>query len=159
MNRNVFKKWMFILLGFIWMIPESRAIQVTVTGDWTLIIDETDLIAGPGSDLNPQYPSASDQITVDITSTGKNWTVYIQGSVNNWHSDLSVYVRRTSDGTGNGWISGGTNWMQVTLGSQQFFQGRRRRLGINVQCGLTGMSIQVPPDDYTGTITYTVVEN
>ena len=150
---------MFILLGFIWMIPDGRAIQVSVTGDWTLTIDETDLIAGPGSDLNPQYPSATDQITVDITQTGKNWTVYIQGSVTNWHSDLSVYVRRTSDGTGNGSISGGTNWMQVTLGSQQFFQGRRRRLGINAQFGLTGMSVQVPPDTYSGTITYTIIEN
>ena len=99
MKQKIFKKWIFILLGFLCMIPETRAIQVTVTGDWTLVIDETDLQAGPGSDLNPQYPSATDQIIVDITQTGKNWTVYIQGSVINWHSDLSVYVRRTSDGT------------------------------------------------------------
>jgi hypothetical protein len=159
MRNKILKRWILIGLAFVWIVPYSRAIQVTVTGDWTLVIDETDLQAGPGSDLIAQYPSASDQIVVDITQTGKRWTVYIQGAVTNWHSDLSVYVRRTSNGTGNGWISGGTSWMQMTLGSQQFFQGARRRLGINVQCGLTGMSIQVPPDTYSGTITYTVVEN
>jgi hypothetical protein len=159
LNPKIFKSWLFILFGIIWMIPDGQAINVTVTGDWTLVIDENDLQDGPGSDLNPQYPSATDQISVDITQTGKNWTVYIQGSITNWYSGLSVYVRRTSDGSGNGWISGGTNWMQVTLGSQQFFQGNKRRLGIHVQCGLTGMSVQVPPDTYSGTITYTVVEN
>jgi len=159
LNPKIFKSWILILLCIIWIIPDGRAINVSVTGDWTLVIDENDLQAGPGSDLNPQYPSAADQITIDITQTGKNWTVNIQGSVTNWYSGLSVYVRRTSDGSGSGSISGGTGWMQVTLGSQQFFTGNKRRLGINVQCGLTGMSIQVPPDIYSGTITYTVVEN
>ena len=141
------------------MIPEGRAIQVTVTGNWTLVIDETDLQAGPGSDLNPQYSSASDQITVNITNTGKNWTVYIQGSFSNWHSDLSLDIMRTSNGTGPGTISGGTSWLQVTSSSQQFFIGSKRRDNVYVQCRLNGMSVQIPPDTYTATVIYTIVEN
>ena len=158
MKQKIIKKWIFILLGFLWMIPDGRAITVSVTGNWTLVIDTPDLIAGPGSDFNPQYLSAVDQVIVAVSSTGKAWAVSIEGAFTYWHGDLSLDVHRTSEGSGSGTISGGTGWQQVTTSSQQFFDGSKRRTDVNVQYRLNGMSVQVPPDTYSGTITYTVVE-
>jgi len=34
-------------------------IDITITGDWFLVIDESDLQAGAGSDLNDTYLSAT----------------------------------------------------------------------------------------------------
>ena len=137
------------------LIPQD----ITITGSWSLVIDASDLQSGPGSDLEPQYASADDQIIVDIIHTNRRWSVTVHGVVNHWHNDLSVYLRRRSDGSGPGWISGGTCWQKVSLTPQYFFQGNKRRTDIDVQCGLDGVSIQVPPDTYSGSIIYTVVEN
>ncbi|MBN2373435.1 hypothetical protein JXL19_06600 [bacterium] len=148
-----------IIAAAIIVLPECYAIDIDVQNDWLLTINSTNLQSGAGSDLIPNYQSDSDQISVDINNTNKNWSVSIKGSVTNWHGELACYVRRTSNGTGPGSVSGGTAWQKVTLTDQVFFTGRRQRRNINIQCGLTGMSVQVPPGVYTGTIIYTVTEN
>lgn len=149
-----------ILIVFIFKAYKILAISITVTGSWSLTIDETDLQAGAGSDLVAQYPSASNQVIVDITQTNRPWTVTIRGTVTNWHSDMRVWVRRTGDGNGHplGSIQGGTSWQQVTLTDQYFFEGTRRRINVPIQLGVNGVSLQIPPDTYSSTIIYTVTE-
>ena len=151
--------WVTVLMMIVWS-PMIGAQTISLTGDWALTIDAANLQSGPGSDLVSQYPSDVDQIIVNIMETlGTSWIVTIRGQVYNWHSDMSFYVRRRSDGIGFGWISGGENWLMVTGIDQQFFQGRRNRSGINIQCGLTGVSVQIPPEFYSGSIIYTVTAN
>jgi len=150
--------WVTALMMIVWS-PMIGAQTISLTGDWALTIDAANLQSGPGSDLVSQYPSDVDQIQVRIADTNQGWIVSVRGQVYNWHSDMSVHVRRRSDGIGPGWISGGENWLQVTLTDQQFFQGWRRRRGINIQCGLTGVSVQIPPELYSGSIIYTVTAN
>ena len=132
------------------------AITITVTGNWAETIDASDLQAGAGSDLISTYESASNVGIVDISSTAGNWALVIKKTDTNWHGNFHLYVKRTSDGSGSGTISGGTAYQEITDLDQSFFSGSNDRSNINLQLKLEGVSIQVPPDVYTATIYYTV---
>ena len=134
------------------------AISITATGSWSETIDASDLQAGAGSDLISTYESAADTVSIDITATSGNWGLDVKKIDTNWHSNLHLHVKRTSDGTGSGTISGGDSYQEVTDIDQSFFSGNSDRSNVNVQLKLTGVSIQVPPDTYTTTIYYTVFD-
>lgn len=155
--RHIVLLLLFLLIssyGICW------AIDIKSTGSWSETIDSLDLQAGPGSDLIGTYESASNQIKINVESTMQNWRVDVKKSDTNWHSNFQLYIRRTSDGTGNpqSSISGGTTYQQVTDIDQSLFNGYRERTDIDVQLKLTGVSIQIPPDTYATTVNYTVVE-
>jgi hypothetical protein len=135
------------------------AVSISVTGSWFETIDETDLVGGPGSDLKSTYESAADQVSIDIVGAGnKNWRVDVRKVDTDWHSSLGLYVRRTSDGSGRGQITGGTSYQQLSDTYQQFFSGHRNRREINVQLMLDGVSAELECGDYLTTVYYTVVE-
>jgi len=132
------------------------AISIAVTGNWSETIDSTDLQDGAGSDLISTYESAINAVSIDISATVGNWGLDVKKTDTNWHSDLHLHVKRTTDGTGSGSISGGGTYQDVTDTDQNFFSGFLDRSMINIQLELTGVSIQVPPDTYTTTVYYTV---
>ena len=132
------------------------AIAITVTGNWAETIDASDLLAGAGSDLRSTYESASNAGIVDISLTAGNWALVVKKTDTNWHGNFHLYVKRTSNGSGSGTISGGTAYQEITDLDQSFFSGSNDRSNINLQLKLEGVSIQVPPDVYTATIYYTV---
>jgi len=156
--RIITRFFVLILCGIIPISPTIQAQDITVTGSWDLTINASDLQSGAGSDLNPTYKSENNQIRIHIRNTNTSWVVSVRGQVTNWHPDLQFYVRRTTDGGGPGSISGGTSWLRVTTIDQQFFTGSRQRANIHVRCGLTGVSVKIPPDTYSGTVIYTVTE-
>ena len=148
-----------IIFGLIFIAKKIRTQDIIVTGSWTLTIDASDLQAGAGSDLIDTYESASDQIDITLYVQGANqWRVDVRKSDSNWHSDFQSSVRRTSDGSGPGSISGGTSYQVVTDTDQSFFNGHKDRQGIKVQLELSGVSVQIPPDTYSTTVYYTVVQ-
>ncbi len=148
----------FVILGVFFTGKASYSQDISITGNWSLVIDASDLQSGAGTDLNPTYFSATDEISIDITNTITNWQVTVRGTASNWHGNFTFGLRRTTDGTGFGSISGGTAWLIVSGADQQFFAGSWPRWNIKVQCGLTGISLQIPPDTYIGTLIYTVTE-
>ena len=134
------------------------AIVITVTGNWAETIDASDLQAGPGSDLFGTYESASNVGVIDISSTAGNWALNVGKANTNWHANFHLYVKRTSNGSGSGTITGGTAYQEITDSDLPFFNGSDDRSGINVQLKLDGVAIQVPPDTYTTTVWYTVYD-
>lgn len=153
--RHIVLLLLFLLIftgGICW------AADIKSIGSWSETIDSLDLQAGPGSDLIGTYESASNQIKINVESTNEYWRVDVRKSDTNWHSNFQLSVRRTSDGTGNSPVSGGTSYQEITDIDQSFFNGHRQRTDIDVQLKLTGISIQIPPDTYTTTVNYTVVE-
>jgi len=136
----------------------EAAEEITVTGSWSETIDASDLVAGAGSDLIGTYEGYSDQIVLDIDVGRGDFRVDVSKINTNWHSDFQLYVRRTSDGTGDGEISGGTSYQEVTDTYHSFFTFKKDRTGINLQLKLSGVSVQVAPDTYTTTVYYTVVK-
>jgi len=135
------------------------AISITATGSWSRTISASDLTAGAGSDLISTYESASDAISIDIIASLK-YRVDVSKVDGNWHSNLQLFVKRTTSGTGGSGssVSGGTSYQQVTGIATSFFSGQRNRSNVKIQLKLTGASIQVPPAVYTTTVYYTVTD-
>jgi hypothetical protein len=135
------------------------AVSISVTGDWFETIDETDLAGGAGSDLVSTYESAADQVSIDIADAPtESWRVDVRKVDTDWHGDLSLYVRRTSDGSGSGSIAGGASYQQISSTYQEFFSGSLDRSGITAQLMLDGVSAAMGCGNYLTTVYYTVVE-
>lgn len=155
----------FILIvlacGLISSVKTCEAIDIAVTGSWALTIDASNLTGGAGTDLTDTHESASHQVTVTIsTTTGNddNWRVDVKRTDTTWHGDFTLSVKRTGDGTGGGTITGGAAYQAVATTDNAFFSGAGDRSDIPVQLRLSGVSVQVPPDTYSTTATYTVVD-
>jgi len=147
-----------VIALFIFITVETVAIQISVSGSWTRTIDAADLQGLAGSDLNPVYESANNQIGIDIRQTGTNWRVDIKKVDTNWHGNFHLFVRRTSNGNGSGSIAGGTTYQEVTDIDQAFFSGSLTRNFMDIQLRLEGVSVQIPQDSYMTTVYYTVTE-
>jgi len=151
---------LLIILVSITLWKKIEAIDIVVTGDWLLTVDASDLQAGAGSDLIDTYESIADAISISISGTtgaSDNWRVDVKKVDTDWHSSFYLYVKRTSGGTG-GSVSGGTAYQEITDVDQSFFDGSDDVSGINIQLKLSGVSVQIPPDTYTTTVYYTVVD-
>ena len=106
------------------------------------------------------YESLTNQILVEVkVARVKTWRVDVSKTDSNWHTDFTLSVQRTGNGTGAGSISGGTSYQEVTSTDIEFFSGDKNRKDIPVQLRLSGMSVDVAPDTYTTTVYYTVLEN
>jgi hypothetical protein len=135
------------------------AVSINVTGSWFETIDATDLVGGAGSELEATCESAADQVSVTIIGAGnKSWRVDVRKVDTDWHNDLGLYVRRTSDGSGSGRVIGGTSYQQLSDTYQEFFSGDHNRRNVSVQLMLDGISADLPCGDYLTTVYYTVVE-
>lgn len=142
-------------------LTPALAIDIDVIGGWSRTITAADLQAGAGSDLISTYESAADQASATIFNTAGNtdaWRVDVRRSDTNWHPNFVLSVRRTGDGTGGGVVSGGTVYQAITTTDAEFFSGTGDRSNIPIQFKLEGMSIQVPPSNYSTTVVYTVVD-
>ena len=152
----------FVLLLAAALIPVEgvwAAVSIRVSGSWFETIDETDLVGGAGSQLKSTIESAADQVSITLLGAGNSsWRIDVRKVDTDWHGDLGLYVRRTSDGSGQGQIAGGTSYQQVTDTYQEFFHGDHNRRDANVQLMLDGVSAELPCGNYLTTVYYTVVE-
>lgn len=141
------------------LLAPSYAADISVTGDWSRTIGTGDLQAGAGSDLVSAYQSDADAVLLTVWNTGGGaWRVDVRRADTTWDTDLTLSVRRTGDGTGGGTIGAGTTYQAIAETNAEFFSGSGDRSNVALQFNLTGMSLQVPPDTYVTTITYTVVD-
>ena len=150
-----------LVCGLISCCGICGAIEIALTGSWSPVIGAADLIGGAGTDLAPIYESSADAIAVTISSTtgsGDNWRVDVMMTDINWPAGFDLFIRRTGDGTGSGSIAGGAAYQQITDGYAALFSGAGDRLDIPLQLKLTGVSVHTPPDTYSATVTYTVVD-
>lgn len=150
--EKILKYMGIFLLGTVSVFPQT----LRVTGSWTLSIDET-YLSGPGGDLLDTYESAPDQILMDIHGQKlESYQVTVQRSDVVWNSYFRVYVRRTSDGRGNGYISGGTEYVEAGTSPQEFFRGGKNRTNIAIQLQLTGVTVGAQYGTYMTEIVYTI---
>jgi len=132
---------------------------ISATGNWSPSIGEADLQSGAGSDLISTYESNSDQVSITIGgASGKSWRVDVKRTNVVWNDDLTLSIQRTGAGSGSGSILGGTTYQLIETSDSEFFSGTEDRSGIPAQLKLGGVSLQVPPNTYSTTVTYTLVE-
>lgn len=149
-----------LIFVIIFLAGTAGAIDITAAGSWSLSIASSDLTAGAGSDLKSDYESAADAVSISISATtdaSDAWRVDVKKVDTNWHGNFTLYVRRTSDGAG-GSVTGGAAYQQVGNTGASFFSGSGNVSGVKVQLKLSGVSLQIPPDTYTATVYYTVVD-
>jgi alpha-ketoglutarate-dependent taurine dioxygenase len=135
-----------------------------VTGSWSETVDQADLASGAGSSLKSEYESTSSAFQVQVLGFGSDakkpdsWRVDVRRSDTMWDSRLVLQVKRTSEGSGTGAVSGGAAYQTVTGTDQTFIQGSNDRANIRVQARVTGVSLSVPPSAYQTFIVLTVVD-
>jgi hypothetical protein len=134
------------------------AADISSSGNWTEMIDASDLVAGAGSDVASQYESGSGTATLTISNTaGASWRILARRSDGTWHNNFVLSVRRTSDGSGSGAVIGGSSYIQLSTLDTEIFSGSGDRSSIAVQYKLTGMSKNVSPNLYSSGITFVLL--
>lgn len=139
----------------------GAVISITVTGSWSLSIGQVDLQGAAGSDLNPSYESATNQLSMAIGGTGGHtWRVDVKRVDSTWHADFLLYIKRTNGGTGGkgSLYAGGTEYGLITTSDQTFWTGKRDRSGVDLQEQLGGVSCAITAASYSTTIYFTVVQ-
>jgi hypothetical protein len=152
---------LFFLLPFCLLLTEAEAIDLTVSGGWSRIIDASDLAGrAAGNNLLDTYESTTQATNITIyncAGDSDNWRVDIRRwGEGDWPSDFTLFVKRTSDGAGSGSISGDFSYLEITSTDTPFFSGSGDRSNITVQYELTGMSIDISPNYYEVQVILTV---
>jgi hypothetical protein len=140
------------------LVVEASAVDIASSGDWTQTITAADLTAGAGSDLNSEYDSPVGITTINIDNVSGTWQVNISRDTSSWPAGLHIWVRRTSDGTGTGSISGGAAYVEITALDTEVFSGTGARDNVALQFRVTGLSKTVTPDTYVSSVIYTVTQ-
>jgi hypothetical protein len=144
------------LLFFLAFAGAARSANLTSSGDWTTRIGVADLVAGAGSDFKSQFESVSGVTTLTISNAPGAWSLRVHIGGGGGSSDVTVWVKRTSNGSGSGSITGGSEYMAVTGSDVELFSGSGNRSSISLQYKLTGLSRKVSPTAYLSSITFTV---
>ena len=158
----------FLVVFFLcWLFVAGRRTSAVISigttpASLSRTIDVSDLQAGAGTDLNPDYYSAANAISIDVSGTTgieDQWRVDVRKVDTTWHSNLHLHTRRTSDGDASpANISGGSSYQEMSGTDQQFFTGEGDIIGIEAQLKLSGVSVQIPPNTYSTTVYFTVVD-
>ena len=140
---------------------EAKQVKISAAGGWNLTIDASDLTSGPGSELaDKESDPGATFLTVSIkgvTWKVEAWRVEVRRADSVWDGNLTLYVRRTSDGNGSGIVSGGSSYIPVGSANTSFFSGTEDRSNIGVQYRLKP-SLKAPPGSYGTTVIYTITQ-
>jgi hypothetical protein len=148
-------------LGVLCTPGAACAMDVALTGSWTVSLGASDLASGPGSPFTSTQASASSEIRIDVTLTAgntDNWRLDVRKADTTWDPSIHVWVRRTGTGSGAGSVADGLSWVEVTSTDTEFYSGAGDRTGIPVQVRITGISLSVPPASYYANLTYSLVD-
>jgi hypothetical protein len=145
----------FIIFYMMILVPVIFPMGITASGDWSVSVDESDLLGGAGSDVESTYTSNANQTNISIIGTQDgDWQVNISKVDQTWHSDFTIYARRTS-GTG---ITGGSTYQEITDSDRYFFNGTGDYFIIGIQYQLEGISLQIPAATYSIIVYYTLID-
>ncbi len=130
---------------------------------WSLTVGSADIVGGAGGDFASEYESAVDEKQLKIINRGppnlsRSYRVDVRKDDSSWDSRITLYIRRTSDGTGTGTITGGTVYQEVTGQDMSFFSGNENRDNIDVQFKVSGgyAGEALSADSYVTGVVYTV---
>lgn len=155
--KQVIRNLLELLIFYGALSAPLLAADISVVGNWSEIVDNSYLIAGAGSNLRSPIESSTSVASINISNTdGSSWTVKVKKADLLWPTGTSLAIKRSSDGSGSGSISGGTTYIGITDTEQLIFSGAGDRSDIRIQLKLTGLSVDNPPDNYSTSITYSL---
>lgn len=134
----------------------GHAADLTALGNWTETLTASNLAAGAGSDLQNQLVSVAGVSTITISDAPGAWVVRARRSSSQWNDSFSLFVKRTSSGSGSGSISGAEAYVEITGSDAEIFSGSESRSSISLQFKLTGLATNVSAATYLSSIIFTV---
>lgn len=141
----------------LFVASDAKAAEVNIIGNWHVTVGLSDLVMGAGTDFHPTFETSTTGATIGITNTnGAPWTLWVRRDASTLPAAVSIAVRRTSNGTGNGSIGGGTDYVVVTDYEQILFQGVGDRSGVGQQLRLAGISIKQGPGEHGCNLIYRI---
>lgn len=162
-------KYCFFILTFVSFVFVSKSQTINVTGNPVFPTSGLTLTEA-GNNFTTSVTSSIGSY-IDISHTSNNlrrsgnfdWRVKIHKSDVKWNSILVIQARRTGNGTANTsrnneYISGGTNFQNVTNVPVTFFSGGAVRDDIPISYKINNISVLIPADDYETTIYYTIYD-
>ncbi len=144
------------LLSLFALTSLTHGADLTSSGDWFESISAANLLAGAGSNLQPNFESVSGVTMLTISDASGPWTLRARLAGGGGHGDVTVSVKRTSGGSGSGSISGGTAYLALTGSDAELFSGSENRSSLSLQFKLTGLSPAVSPATYLSSIIFSV---
>ena len=131
-----------------------NAQSISVTGQWNYTVPTID-ITEAGEDFTGTYTSSVNQVYLNLEGYYR-WAVSVQKNDIDWENMLEIFVRRTGNGYGSGWISGGVNYRIINNWNFRFFTGRSNRYSIPIQYQMRNVSTTIPAHNYVTEIMYTL---
>ncbi len=147
------------LFFFLYRPAPTGAATLTSSGGWVAEIGSSDLLFGAGSDLKDGYSSPVAATTLEVSGCAdqsEEWEIRIRFGDQIWDNHFSLAAKLTSKGTGEGVIIGGDTFQVITASDTIFLTGQGDQSGITVQYQLTGVSIQILPENYSTTVEFTI---
>ncbi len=139
--------------------------EVTPAAGWDIGTFGAAQLSGlAGSDFTSTQTTASDFLNINTYLLLRadtyewDWRLDVNRTDTLWDSNMTLWIMRTTDGTGSGTITGGTAFQSITTTAQSFYSGTRNRRNVKAQLELRGLSVIVGPNNYSTTVTYTLVE-
>lgn len=154
-------------------LPIVASAQIlNTTGSWFSTVN-----SGQVSEAGLDYPStysiqsSQNQTFLELQRGGglfaaylNSWRVDVRKSDFLWDNRLKLEVRRTGAGNGQGlWIwgptiTGGTNYINVSNGNSQFFNGSGIYTNIPLQYRISGFSVLIPVQNYSTEVVFTLID-
>lgn len=159
----------FLLFLFSFTVQEviAQSISINLIGPtWNVSVPT---ITQAGSDYSSNITSSVNQSTISLlfglTTILTNWKVVVKKQDTNWNSNLTLWVRKTGNGTGIlspvvGTISpsGVSSFVQLSNVEQEIYRGFSTRYDVPIQYELRGLSVLVPVNNYSTSIVYTLLD-
>lgn len=155
------KKYIFIILL---LVANKLSFAQSASGNWSSNVPAS-TITEAGENYNSNWESLANQTIISLVWL-RNYTVKVKRTDVSWNTNLSIWIRKTYDGIsvlGTATPAGLSNYMQLLTTDQTLFT-TSTGVGIpglgsalfHVQYEIRGLSVTLPAQSYSTTITYTI---
>ena len=155
-------KKLFIILLILTSKVLTTAQSVAVIGSsWSNSVAANSVSQAGVDHSTTTLTSLSNQSLLDVTgvNASTSWTVSVQTQFSDFSNGLSLWLRKTGDGSsielGNS-FSGTPNFIQLSNLGQYLCNGVKNRNSIPIQYEIRGISVLVPARTYGATVLFTI---
>lgn len=148
--------FIFILIcsAIIVVVAQKKTITLT-NNSWLPSVTATPVTIVGNNYTSSTLTSSVNETLLNIISNG-SYTVYVNKTDIDWNAGISLWVRRTGDGTGSGNISTNIPFIELTNLDQVLFTGNKDRSNIPIQFEIRGLSVLLPAKQYKTSIVFTI---
>jgi hypothetical protein len=146
-----------LMLFIIKVVAAQGNRSITITNSsWTPSVGTTPVSIAGNDYTNSTLTSSVNQSLLNVNSNG-GYKIRVNKNNIDWNAGLSLWVRRTGDGTSSSaTISPNVPFIQLTNLDQVLFTGNKNRSNIPLQFEIRGLSVLLPTKQYTTTIVFTI---